>query len=69
MTDYSLFSVEEAVNSEICKQFVEAIKRMDDSLARQRMKVLVQNFGRNTPFIDIAARFNSLLDSKTSADF
>lgn len=68
MKDYSHYSVIEACYTEICSEFINIIKQLDATVAQKRLHVLCNSEDPNKTFIDIAARFNSLAGTKTSAD-
>lgn len=66
--DYTNYAVMEAVSFRISEDFVDAIKRMDRDVAVGRLRALMISYRQELLFTDLAARFISLINCKTSAD-
>lgn len=67
MKDYSCYTVLEAASREIIEHFVDHIKQSDSEIIKKRLQALVTSDYRSS-FTDIAAQFNSVIGTRTSAD-
>lgn len=66
--NYTTFSILEAAQIEMAKEFITKIKQMDQELACTRLRYILNCNISNESFIAIAAQFNSLVGHETSAD-
>lgn len=67
--DYSSWSLIEAAQTELAKEFVTAIKRMDERVAQDRLGHILKGLSSDADFFQVAAHFNQLVGHKTAADY
>lgn len=66
--NYSNYSVIEAAQIEMTTEFVKAVKLMNSDLVKSRLAALLAANPTDITFLNIVGQFNSLIESKTSAD-
>lgn len=66
--DYRYRALSEAVDSEMSKAFVEAIKLLDKEVVIKRLTVLMNYNSTEVTFRSIVGQFLSIINCETSAD-